>query len=63
MLRLARDRETGLRAGGLLKPRNDGPLIEGESSVAAGAWGGSGLGEGDASVLIGVGPGGGAETG
>ena len=63
MLRLARDRETGLRAGGLLNPRNEGPLIDGESSVAAGARGGSGLAIGTASPRIGVGPGTGADTG
>jgi len=63
MLRLARDRETGLRGDGLLSPRNDGPLIDGESSVAAGARGGSGLANGAASPRIGVGPGGGADTG
>src|SRR5262252_3339469 len=62
MLRLARDRETGLRAGGLLSPRNDGPLIDGESSVAAGARGGSGLANGAASPRIGVGPGAGANN-
>jgi len=62
MLRLARDRETGLRGGGLFSPRNDGPLIDGESSVAAGARGGSGLGDGTTSARIGVG-GGGTDTG
>ena len=63
MLRLARDRETGLRGGGLFSPRNEGPLIDGESSVAAGARGGSGLANGVVSPRIGVGPGGGADTG
>jgi hypothetical protein len=63
MLRLARDLETGLRAGGLFNPRNEGPLIDGESSVAAGARGGSGIAAGAASPRIGVGPGGGADTG